>query len=202
MGATSIGKPPKKLRAIIKNLIPPLMTDRDAFELISKGGATDFAKTVSVCAAAGHYCMIGGLAVNCYVEPVYTMDADIVISSNSLDAVQHQLQSSGFTIEEFPHSLNAQMPGSSLRIQFTKDSRYQSFVARATEKEVLGVKVKVAALEDLVQGKIWAWEDSTRRLSKRQKDQADLIRIAEAFPEMQKHLPQSLQDLFRAGKAK
>lgn len=175
------------------------MTDKDAFELISQGGATDFAKTIAICSATGPYCMIGGLAVNCYVEPVYTMDADIVLSSTALGSVRKQLQDGGFVTEEFPHSVNAQMPGSALRIQFTKDSRYQSFVIRATEKEIFGVNVKVAALEDLIQGKVWAWEDGNRRLSKRQKDQADLIRIAETFPELRTRLPQSLQDLFKVG---
>ncbi len=172
------------------------MTDKDAFDLISHGGASDFARTIAVCDQAGPYCMIGGLAVNCYVEPVYTMDADIVISSESLAAVRKQLLADGFSVEEFPHSLNARMAGSVLRIQFTKDPRYQQFVSRATPKEIFGVRVQVATLEDLVQGKIWAWEDKTRRLSKRQKDQADLIRIAETFPALRKLLPKSLQDLF------
>jgi len=49
-----------------------------AYELITKGGATDFARLIEACNSFGPYCLIGGLAVNCYVEPVYTLDADIV----------------------------------------------------------------------------------------------------------------------------
>jgi hypothetical protein len=47
----------------------------EAYELTTQGGATDFARLI---AAFGPYCPIGGLAVNCFVEPVYTLDADIV----------------------------------------------------------------------------------------------------------------------------
>jgi len=59
------------------------MTAVEAYELISQGGATDFASVIQVCDQHGPYCLIGGLAVNCYVEPVYTMDADIVVAPES-----------------------------------------------------------------------------------------------------------------------
>ncbi|HYL35637.1 MAG TPA: hypothetical protein VEV17_06980 [Bryobacteraceae bacterium] len=65
-----------------------------------------------------------------------------------------------------------------MRIQFTTDERYQAFLARSVDAEVLGVRVKVAWLEDVVQGKLWAYSDSRRRLSKRKKDELDLIRLA------------------------
>ena len=58
-------------------------------------------------------------------------------------------------------------PGSQLRIQFTTDELYQAFPARSMEAEVLGIRVKVACLEDVTQGKLWAYGDSSRRLSKR-----------------------------------
>ena len=34
--------------------------------------------------------MIGGLAVNCYVEPVYTVDADIVVVAEHLSAIRNE----------------------------------------------------------------------------------------------------------------
>ncbi len=77
------------------------MTAVEAYELVTQGGATDFARLIAACEAFGPYCLIGGLAVNCFVEPVYTMDADIVV----------------------PHSPNAMTPVSQLRIQFTTDDR-------------------------------------------------------------------------------
>ena len=171
------------------------MTAKEAFQKITKGGADDFAEAISICEQTGAYCLVGGLAVNCYVEPVYTLDADLVVHSEQLEKVRKLFTQKGFKLEEQPHSLNTQLSKSDLRIQFTKDSRYQDFIVRAQIKKVFGIDVKVASLQDLVQGKVWAWSDSERRLSKRQKDQADLIRIAESYPEIQKLLPQDLQKL-------
>jgi hypothetical protein len=54
--------------------------------------------------------------------------------------------------------------------------------------------MKVAKLEDVLRGKVWAYMDKERRKSKRQKDLADILRIIEAYPEFEKALPQSLQD--------
>ena len=172
------------------------MTAKEAFQQITKGGGDDFTKVISICEQIGDYCLVGGLAVNCYVEPVYTLDADLVIHSKQLNTMRRLLEKDNFKIEDQPQTLNARTPGSDLRIQFTKDIRYQDFVSRSEVKEVFGMKVKVACLQDLVQGKIWAWGDEQRRLSKRQKDQADLIRIAENYPEIRKILPLELQKLF------
>jgi predicted nucleotidyltransferase len=49
--------------------------------------------------------------------------------------------------------------------------------------------VPVASLENLVRGKIWAWSDKERRLSKRKKDELDLIRIAENYPHLRQMMP-------------
>jgi hypothetical protein len=42
----------------------------------------------------------------------------------------------------------------------------------------------VACLADVVHGKLWAATDPARRASKRAKDSADLIRIADNHPEV------------------
>ena len=52
-----------------------VVTAVEAYELTTHGGATDFARMIAACEALGPYCLIGGLAVNCFVEPVYTLDA-------------------------------------------------------------------------------------------------------------------------------
>ena len=44
--------------------------------------------------------------------------------------------------------------------------------------------VPVATVEDLLQGKIWAFQDATRRGSKRQKDLVDIARLIETQPEL------------------
>jgi hypothetical protein len=173
---------------------PAHMTAIEVFNHVSHGGASDFESAVRVCEAAGAYCLIGGLAVNCYVEPVYTMDADLVVVAAALAKVHAQLQEQGFVMEEFEHSLNARQPGSQLSIQFTKDPRYQTFAGRAVEREVFGLPVRVACMEDIFQGKLWAYGDARRRRSKREKDRLDLIRLAEAYPSLRLRLPTELQD--------
>ncbi|MCI0539484.1 MAG: hypothetical protein L0Z50_30100, partial [Verrucomicrobiales bacterium] len=120
----------------------------EVYELTTRGGASDFAKIVEICGRLGPYCLVGGLAVNCYVEPVYTLDADFVLIAARMEDLKQELLRMGFSVDEFAHSLNARTPESDLRIQFTSDPRYQPFLDRAQEQEVLGVRVRVAKLED------------------------------------------------------
>ena len=80
-----------------------------------------------------------------------------------------------------------------------QDECYQSFIERAKPQEVLGQMVPVADLKDIVQGKVWAWSDEKRRLSKRKKDELDLIRIAEAYPELQKNMPREITSQLEGG---
>ena len=78
-------------------------------------------------------------------------------------------------VEEFPHSLNVAAPGSELRVQIQTDPRYGEFVERASIREVLGLPLPVASLEDVLQGKIWAASDPKRRGSERHKDLLDFL---------------------------
>jgi len=175
------------------------MTAAEAYELTTRGGSTDFARLIAACERFGPYCLIGGLAVNCYVEPVYTLDADIVAIASSLPALCAHLLQQGFLVEEHPHSINVQAQGSDLRIQFTTDARYQEFPSRSAYAEVLGCHVRIARLEDVTQGKVWAYSDPARRLSKRKKDELDLIRLAEAHPELAASYPASLRGQIERG---
>jgi hypothetical protein len=165
------------------------MTESEIFEAVTGSGSTDFETVVRILNQHNGWCLIGGLAVNCYVEPVYTLDADIVVVSSDLPEIKNELERADFSVEEFPHSLNATMVGSDLRIQFSTDPRYQDFLSNTTRYEVLGQNVPVALLENVVRGKMWAWEDNSRRLSKRKKDELDLIRIAEKYPELRGMMP-------------
>ncbi|HWM23715.1 MAG TPA: hypothetical protein VNP98_02750 [Chthoniobacterales bacterium] len=168
------------------------MTAEEIYESVTNGGATDFSQVAAILERHGPWCLIGGLAVNCYVEPVYTVDADIVVAAQHLPAIREELVGAGFHLEQFAHSLNARKAPGKLNIQFTQDDRYQSFIARANPREVLGHLVPVADLKDIVQGKAWAWNDAQRRLSKRKKDELDLIRIGEAYPELRYLLPNDI----------
>jgi hypothetical protein len=175
------------------------VTAAEAYELTTQGGTTDFARVIAACEASGSWRLIGDLAVNAFVEPVYTLDADLVVITSGLRGLAASLRKQGFKIEEYEHSLNAQGPGSDLRIQFTTDMRYQAFLARSVEAVVLGIPVRVACLQDTTQGKLCAYSDPKRRFSKRKKDELDLIRLAEAWPELRAMYPRELLELIDRG---
>jgi hypothetical protein len=112
--------------------------------------------------------------------------------SANLARIAQQLKDEGFSLHEFPHSPNAQRGAGKLNIQFTTDPRYQRFIAEAMPARVLDLRVPVAKLEHLVEGKIWAWSDAQRRLTKRRKDELDLIRVAEAYPHLRAMMPEAI----------
>jgi len=90
------------------------MTASEVFEAVTGSGSSDFAMLVAILNRRGAWCLIDGLAVNCYVEPVYTLDAYIVVAASELSEIKGDLINAGFSVEEFPHSLNATMPKSDL----------------------------------------------------------------------------------------
>jgi hypothetical protein len=139
------------------------------------------------------FCVIGGQAVNAYVEPLVSLDLDIAVAAAMLDRVRTELQRH-FTVEEFPHSINASSPGSDLRVQLQKDPRYGDFPSRAEKRAVLGLELPVAAVEDVMRGKVWAAGDPGRRPSKRQKDLADISRLLEAYPHLSALVPQRIRE--------
>ena len=137
------------------------------------------------------YCVIGGLGVNAYVEPVVSLDLDIVVIMPDAEKLKNEL-SKHFKLKEFPHSINLEIEGSDLRVQIQTDPRYLEFVPRAKETDVMGLKMPVALPGDLLMGKTWAYMDKERRPSKRQKDLADISRLLEKFPEMKKLVPKEI----------
>jgi len=62
-------------------------------------------------------------------------------------------------------------------------------------KKVLGYEMKVAALDDVLTGKIWAYSDEERRKSKRQKDLADIMRLVETHPRLHDVLPEEIKTI-------
>ncbi|MGQ0667777.1 MAG: nucleotidyl transferase AbiEii/AbiGii toxin family protein [Nitrospiraceae bacterium] len=134
------------------------------------------------------FCVLGGQGVNAYVDPVVSLGLDIVIAVEQSRQAEDWLRRE-FLVEAFPHILNVSATGSDLRVQLQTDPRYAPFVAQATEQTVLGRRVPVASLDDLLQGKLWAAQDSARRASKRQKDLADIARLIEAYPHLRSRVP-------------
>jgi hypothetical protein len=134
------------------------------------------------------FCVIGGQAVNAYVEPLVSLDLDLAISIEQIAEAEKLLEQT-FRLKRFPHSLNVTLPGSDLRVQIQTDPRYAGFVPHAEIRPVLGISLPVARVEDVLQGKIWAAQDVERRGSKRQKDLADIYRLIEAYPNLRSLVP-------------
>ncbi|MGH2582579.1 MAG: hypothetical protein ACRDFQ_06750 [Anaerolineales bacterium] len=134
------------------------------------------------------YCVVGGQAVNAYVEPLVSLDLDLAVAAEHLEEIEGLLARK-YRTERYPHSINIVLPGSDLRVQIQTDKRYSEFVDQAEKRDVLGIAIPVANLEDVLRGKVWAAQDEERRGSKRQKDLADISRILEAYPEMRSQVP-------------
>jgi hypothetical protein len=167
------------------------MSEEEFFAGIT-GHNSDLRLAVEALRSTGHgFCLVGGLAVNHYAaEPMVTLDADFAVVADA--GVADALRARGFVVEVVPPSINARLPGSRLRLQVTVNSRYAGFPARAVPGRLFGVDVPVAALADLVQGKLWAFQDTTRRPSKRKKDGMDLLRLCENCPEAVDCVPSGL----------
>ncbi len=138
------------------------------------------------------FCVIGGLAVNAYAEPVVSLDLDMVVVANKLNQFVSILKKQ-FTVKKYPNSINVSMKGSDFRLQIQTDPRYFPFIKKAVTRTVLGYKMPVACLEDVLKGKIWAALDRTRRPSKRQKDLSDILRLTETKPKLTSFLPSTLK---------
>ena len=170
------------------------MTKKEFLNAISNGKADivqAFLDTLS--ASNAEYCVIGGLGVNAYAEPVVSLDLDIVVAADNIETVLKAIKTH-FKIQRFAHSVNLSTDKSDLRIQLQTDSRYQDFISRAASHTVLGYKMKVANVEDVLQGRVWAYSDEQRRRSKRQKDLADIVRLIEIYPSLTKLLPTSIKE--------
>ncbi|MDQ7825689.1 MAG: hypothetical protein RDV48_23010 [Candidatus Eremiobacteraeota bacterium] len=171
------------------------MTGKEFLNSVTGGKSDVIGFLLALLSESGvDYCVIGGLAVNAYAEPVVSLDLDIVPVLETLDSFLKNAEKA-FRIERFPHSINLTHPHSDLRIQLQTDERYQDFLKSAVTRNVLGYEMKVASMEDLLRGKSWAYLDEERRKSKRQKDLADILRLIEEHPHLREHLPEALRGL-------
>jgi hypothetical protein len=169
------------------------MTGKKFFNAVANGQEDILQIFLEILEQTGaRYCVVGGLAVNAYVEPVVSLDLDVVVEANQIKRVCKYAAKRGMKIEEFEHSINLSSRTSDLRIQIQTDARYQAFLPEAESRDILGYNLNVASLRDVLQGKTWAYQDEKRRKSKRQKDLTDILRIIESFPELEKDLPPSI----------
>jgi hypothetical protein len=128
------------------------------------------------------------MAVNAYVEPVVTLDLDLVIVSADLAEIERHLPD--VRVEHVPQSVNISWQGSDLRIQFQTGPRYQAVIARTTPRGV-GRRTSRRRPRGRLSG-LWAVQDTVRRASKRQKDLADIARLIEAYPALRDRVPEDV----------
>lgn len=170
------------------------MTGRNFFNRVTNGTRDILEEFLSILEHNNiGYCVIGGLAVNAYAEPVVSLDLDVVIAIAQIDRLR-ELLPKGWTVKEDRFSINISTSYSDLRIQLQTDERYQKFLEGSAKKRVLGYEFRVASLEDVFQGKIWAYMDVERRESKRLKDLSDIKRLVESHQNLLQSLPGDLKE--------
>ena len=122
-----------------------------------------------------------------------SLDLDVIVAAEDVDKVGEAADRGGLRLETFEHSVNLTGQKSDLRVRLQTDPRYQEFIPRSIEKDVLGYRMRVATVKDVLQGKVWAYLDKTRRKSKRQKDLADIMRLVETNPALEAELPPDIR---------
>lgn len=171
------------------------MTAKQFFDWQTSGGADDVMTLVNVLERADvAWCVIGGVAVNHWAaQPMVTQDVDLVVALEAVDRAVSLLEQAGFRAERFDWSVN--LTGTStVSVQFSTEEFYREYPKRAVPADVHGILMRVASLEDTLNGKIKAWSETGRRQSKRIKDLADIARLVEAHPYLWTTLPDVLKD--------
>ncbi|MEX0777818.1 MAG: nucleotidyl transferase AbiEii/AbiGii toxin family protein [Phycisphaeraceae bacterium] len=175
------------------------MTKRQFYDWQTAGGGGDVLLLVQALEQAEiPWCMIGGLAVNHWAkEPMATADVDVVIATDRVEQAVRVLEEAGFRAQRFEWSINLK-GRSDVSVQISTEAAYHEFPQRATAADVHGILMRVASLEDTLQGKIMACRDAGRRASKRVKDLADIVRLIEAHPQLREQLPSDVAARLRA----
>ena len=174
------------------------MTPKRFFDWQTNGGTDDVMRLVDSLERADiSWCAIGGIAVNHWAqEPMVTRDVDIVIATESVDKAIQILEAAGFKSERFPWSIN--LSGSSkVSIQVSTEEFYKDFPKRSVPADIHGILMRVASLEDALQGKIAAWGDDGRRQSKKLKDLGDIARLVESHPHLWDLLGPELKEIIK-----
>jgi len=177
------------------------MTERELFNLVSKGGGDVLSDVIAILRRECKFCLIGGLAVNCYLDAVYTNDAEFAVAVPDTGILLRSLEEFGFCVIErryssrfsCPEYMVIAKPASKLKIHISNDVRMSEFPARSDNREVLGEIVPVACLNDLVQERIWSCECPDRDIIAVGKDRLDLIRIGLKYQEQISIFPEEIR---------
>lgn len=138
------------------------------------------------------YALIGGVAVQLHTrEPRTTLDIDLAVPTYA-DVPRVALLGAGFEhTGRHEHSDNWRAPGPGplkqrTAVQFSaEDEGIAEAVERATVVDLApGVRLRVAAVADLIVLKLAAAREPKRRPSKRERDVADVLALLEDHPEV------------------
>jgi hypothetical protein len=81
------------------------MTKKEFLKAVSNCGEDTIQIFLDALSSASvDYCVIGGLAVNAYSEPVVSLDLDVVVGTDDIEATCKAVEAH-FKIERFAHSL-------------------------------------------------------------------------------------------------
>ena len=174
------------------------MTPKQFYDWQTAGGTDDVMRLVDCLERADiQWCAIGGIAVNHWAaEPMVTQDVDLVVATESIERAVKLLEDVGFTSERFTWSINFR-GHSKISIQLSTEDFYREFPSRSVPADIHGILMRVASLEDTLQGKIKAWKDTERRQSKKLKDLGDIARLVESHPRLWKLLGADLKEIIQ-----
>jgi hypothetical protein len=174
------------------------MTPKQFFDWQTAGGTDDVMRMVDCLERVDlAWCAIGGIAVNHWsTEVMVTQDVGFVVAAESVAAATKILEEAGFKAERFPWSVNF-LGRSKVRIQLSTEDFYKDFPTRSVPADVHGILMRVASLEDTLQGKIKAWRDPERRQSKKLKNLGDIARLVESHPHLWEMLDPELEEVIQ-----
>lgn len=177
------------------------MTPKKFYDWQTGGGTDDVMRVVACLESSDiQWCAIGGIAVNHWAEePMVTQDVDLVVATESIEETVKILEGNGFSSERFAWSINFK-GNSKVSIQLSTEEDYQQFPSRSVPADVHGILMRVASLEDTLEGKIRAWKDASRRQSKKLKDLGDIARLVETHPYLWGKLPDDLKKVIEKPK--
>lgn len=122
--------------------------------------------------------------MNVYVEPMVTLDFELAVAPADLERVD-ELMSRQFDVRRSAHVFNVTAADSDLRVEIRADHRYAAFVTSAQIADVLGLRLPVAAIEDVLQEEIWAIEEGRRS----RMGLLNIVRLIETYPELGERVP-------------
>jgi hypothetical protein len=155
------------------------------WKAVTKDRSDFLDRLLSVFEGSGiRFCVIGGVAVNAYAESLVTLDFESAVAPADLGRVE-ELMSRQFDVRRSAHVLNVTAADSALRVEIQADQRYAPFVKSAQMVDVLGLRLPVAVVEDVLQEEIWAIDEGRRS----RMGLLNVVRLIESYPELRERVP-------------